>query len=128
MDDKKVANNELSATKLATELNMTFQSVVQMLVDMGLIKRNGKLWDLTPTGVSKGGKYRDSTQTGRYVVWPKSIIAEFNDPNESSGNTLTATSIGKSFDLPASRLNSILSELGWIKKRPSQRLANNRVW
>jgi predicted transcriptional regulator len=65
MDNKKVANDELSATKLATELNMSLQSVIQMFVDMGLIKRNGKLWDLTPTGVSKGGKYKESSQTGR---------------------------------------------------------------
>lgn len=35
---------------------------------------------------------------------------------ELSGHPLTATTIGKSFELPANRVNSILSELGWIKK------------
>jgi len=118
VNEKSIVNKELSATSLAKELNMTLQSVVQILLDMGLIVRNGKVWDLTPTGFSKGGKYRESAQTGRYIVWPKSIITEIDDSNEPSGHPLTATSIGKSFELPASRLNSILSELGWIKKDP----------
>lgn len=109
---------ELSATGLAKELDMTLQSVVQLLLDMGLIARNGKIWDLTPVGLSKGGQYRDSVQTGRYIVWPRTIIEDLNDSNVPSGHPLTATSIGKSFELPASRVNSILSELGWIKKDP----------
>jgi hypothetical protein len=89
-----------------------------MLLDMGLIARNGNVWDLTPTGFSRGGIYRDSVKFGRYIVWPKSIIAELDDSNEPSGHPLTATTIGKSFELPANRVNSILSELGWIKKDP----------
>lgn len=118
MNEKNVVNKELSATSLAKELNMTLQSVVQMLLDMGLIARNGKVWDLTPTGLSKGGSYRDSVQTGRYIVWPKSILTELDDSNEPSGHPLTATAIGKHFELPANGVNSILSELGWIKKDP----------
>lgn len=118
MNDKSAVNKELSATSLAKEINMTSQSVFQILLDMGLIARNGKVWDLTPTGFSRGGSYRDSVKTGRYIVWPKSIIAELDDSNEPSGHPLTATTIGKSFELPANRVNSILSELGWIKKDP----------
>ena len=74
MNDNSSVNKELSATSLAKELNMTVQSVVQVLLDMGLIARNGKVWDLTPNGFSRGGSYRDSAKTGRYIVWPKSII------------------------------------------------------
>jgi len=118
MNDKSAVNRGLSATSLAKELNMTSKSVFQMLLDMGLIARNGDVWDLTPMGFSRGGSYRDSVKTGRYIIWPKSIIAELDDSNESSGHSLTATTIGKSLDLPANRVNSILSELGWIKKDP----------
>lgn len=118
MNDKSAFNRELSTTSLAKELNMTSQSAFQMLLDMGLIARNGNVWDLTPTGFSRGGIYRDSVKFGRYIVWPKSIIAELDDSNEPSGHPLTATTIGKSFELPANRVNSILSELGWIKKDP----------
>jgi hypothetical protein len=70
LNEKNVDNKEFSATSLAKELNMTLQSIIQILLDMGLIKRNGKVWELTPTGLSRGGKYRDSAQTGRYIVWP----------------------------------------------------------
>ncbi len=118
MNVKNEVNKELSATSLAKELNMTLQSVFQILLDMGLIARNGNIWDLTPPGFSRGGSYRESAKTGRYIVWPKSIIAELDDSNEPSGHPLTATTIGKSFELPANRVNSILSELGWIKKDP----------
>ena len=118
MNDKNTVNRGLSATSLAKEINMTSKSVFQMLLDMGLIARNGDIWDLTPMGFSRGGSYRDSVKTGRYIIWPKSIIAELDDSNESLGHPLTATTIGKSLDLPANRVNSILSELGWIKKDP----------
>jgi hypothetical protein len=118
MDNTRTANRELSTTALAKELNLTTKAVFQMLLDMGLIVRNGNIWDLTSTGLSRGGSYKESVQTGRYIVWPNSIIADLNDSNESSGYPLTATTIGKTFDLPANRLNSILSELGWIKKDP----------
>jgi len=118
MNEKNELNKELSATSLAKELNMTLQSVIQILLDMGLIARRGKVWNLTPMGFSKGGKYRESSQSGRYIVWPKSIIMELDESNEPSGQLLTATTVGKSFDLPANRVNSIFSELGWIKKDP----------
>lgn len=114
----KVIRNELSATSLAKELDMDIKAVIQVLLDMGLIARNGKLWDLTPAGISKGGKYQDSVKTGRYIAWPKSIIKELDGSNEPSEHSLTATSIGKNFKLPANRVNSILSELGWIRKDP----------
>jgi predicted transcriptional regulator len=85
LNEKNVVNKEFSATSLAKELNMTLQSIIQMLLDMGLITRKGKVWELTPTGLSRGGKYKDSAQTGRYIVWPKSIIAELDDSNEPAG-------------------------------------------
>jgi hypothetical protein len=118
MNDDSAISKELSTTSLAKELNMTSQSVFQMLLDMGLIARNGSVWDLTPTGLSRGGSYRDSVKYGRYIVWPNSIITDLDDSNEPSGHPITATSIGKNYNLPANRVNSILSELGWIKKDP----------
>ncbi len=118
MNDKSAVNREMSATSLAKELNMTLQSVIQTLLDMGLIARNGKVWDITPAGLSRGGSYRDSVKTGRYIVWPKSIITELDDSDQPSGHPITATAIGVNFKLPANRVNSILSELGWIKKDP----------
>jgi len=113
----KQGHKELSITALAKELNMSTQAMFQHLVEAGLILRTGNSWQLTPAGKSKGGLYKDTDKFGRYIVWPQSIIGELDGSQEDTGHDLiTATAIGKSFDLPANRINSILSELGWIKK------------
>lgn len=117
MNDKNTASKQLSTSALAKELKMSSQAMFQHLLEVGLITRNEDSWDLTPAGKSKGGFYKHSEKFGRYIVWPESIIAELDDSREDIGhNLLTATNIGKNFEIPANRINSILSELGWIKK------------
>ncbi|GAI52564.1 unnamed protein product, partial [marine sediment metagenome] len=72
---------------------------------------------------------KHSEKFGRYIVWPESIIAELDDSREDIGhNLLTATNIGKNFEIPANRINSILSELGWIKKVLSQKGSKNETF
>jgi len=117
MNDKNTASKQLSTSALAKELKMSSKAMFQHLLEVGLIIRNEDSWDLTPAGKSKGGFYKHSEKFGRYIVWPESIIAELDDSREDIGhNLLTATNIGKNFEIPANRINSILSELGWIKK------------
>lgn len=117
MNDKNTASKQLSTSALAKELKMSSQAMFQHLLEVGLITRNEDSWDLTPAGKSKGGFYKHSEKFGRYIVWPESIVAELDDSREDIGhNLLTATNIGKNFEIPANRINSILSELGWIKK------------
>ena len=117
MSDKNTASKQLSTSALAKELKMSSQAMFQHLLKVGLITRNEDSWDLTPAGKSKGGFYKHSEKFGRYIVWPESIIAELDDSREDIGhNLLTATNIGENFEIPANRINSILSELGWIKK------------
>jgi hypothetical protein len=120
MNDKRSVNRELSTTRLAKELNISLPYMFQMLVDMNMIVRNGNSWDLTSTGKSNGGLYKNHDKIGRYIVWPESISAELDEINEDTGQLLTATSIGKNFQIPAERINYILSEFGWIKKDPVQ--------
>ena len=122
-DNKQVSSSELSTSNLAKELKLSTKAMFQLLVDTGLISRNGDTWDLTPVGKSKGGIYRQHQQYGRYIVWPPSIISELDDSQEKHGqNLITATSIGEKYDIPANRINSILSELGWLRK------ANIKGW
>ncbi|WP_051906468.1 hypothetical protein [Methylomarinum vadi] len=57
------------------------------------------------------GKY------GQYAAWPEDV--EFSKPaavDKASEKLITATAIGKHFDLSPNKMNYILSELGWIKK------------
>ena len=117
MQQKHDQQTELSTTTLAKEMNLSLADVFQKLVESGLIIRNGDNWELTKTGESKGGNYKGGDNFRRYITWPLSIRAELekNHDEEKSG-LITATSIGKAFNISATRTNSILSELGWIKK------------
>ncbi len=117
MSDKCDSDKEVSTTALAIKLGKSSQVLFRQLAEMGLIVRNVNTWDLTSTGKQKGGVYKTSEKYGKYIVWPTSLIDELSDGNSDTGEHLvTATTIGKHFEIPANRINSVLSELGWIKK------------
>jgi hypothetical protein len=117
MVSKQVSTPELSTTNLAKQLNLALKDMFQLLVDEGLICRNGETWDLTQLGEVKGGVYRQYPNYNRFIVWPPSILSELDDPlGNQSQNLVTATAIGDWHQISANRINSILSELGWIKR------------
>lgn len=117
MDDKRSVNRDLSTSNLAKELKMSSQATFQHLVEVGLIVRSENGWDLTPVGKSKGGLYKHSDKFGRYIVWPESIVAELKESHDDVSRVLmTATAIGNNFEMSPAMINSIISELGWIKK------------
>lgn len=102
----------LSTTKLAEQHAMQPKELFAQLVALGLMQQEEGNWQLTVEGQKKGGVIKDSKQYGPYIAWPSDI-----DLNRSVNETLiTATSIGKHFDLSPVKANYILSELGWIKK------------
>jgi hypothetical protein len=117
MNNNPEFKKELSTSALAKELNKNSQEVFQKLSDRGLIIRTGNNWELTAHGKSKGGVYREHEKYGRYIVWPESVKIEFEERlPEPISHLLTSTNIGKHFEISATRLNSILSELGLIEK------------
>ena len=82
------------------------------MVTLGLIQQKDNGWELTEEGKKKGGIVKDSKQYGPYIAWPSNV-----DLNLTISEALiTATVIGKHFELSATKANYILSELGWIKK------------
>ena len=93
-----------------------------LLSDQGLIEREGNTWLLTRKGEQKGGEYKDSAQYGKYIVWPDILQADEDVPEmpaapaEKAATTITSTAIGKHFALSATKVNFLLSEIGWIKK------------
>ena len=119
MDTNNSTDRELSTTVLAKALKMTSKAMFQQLIEVGLIICNGDSWELTQAGKSKGGVYKQHEKWGRYIVWPESIIAELDDARGNQGsNMVTATYISDKFEIPANRINSIMSELGWLAKDP----------
>lgn len=119
MTNSKSDNREYSATSLAKELNITPQDTFNNLQTLGFIVRKDSTWELTPLGISKGGIYKHTEKFGRYISWPESVKDFLSDDKLGQSNAdITSTIIGKHFNVPVTRINSILSELGWIKKHP----------
>ena len=104
---------QISTTALANVNNILAKELFAKLSKLGYINKNNKKWELTELGKEKGGCYQESKQYGKYIVWPEDIAI---DDEQTHSKLLTSTSIGKNFELPANKINFILSELGWIQK------------
>jgi hypothetical protein len=107
-----VAKKYISTTALSKKHNLSPKELFEIFVNLGWVKRGDDSWILTVDGLSQGSSYRESNQYGKYIVWPEDI--EFTIPDTKK--LITATILGKSFELPAQKLNFILSEIGWAQK------------
>ncbi len=105
----------ISTTALAKRHNIPTKEMFVRLMKMGLIEKKESAWQLTDAGKRRGGQYRESKQYGRYIVWPENLLEETPAPREKQ-KLITATTIGKEFGLSATKVNYILSEIGWISK------------
>lgn len=115
----------ISTSKLAKELGMPVGNVFDQLRQMGLIDKVGDKVELTEEGKRRGGKYLSSQKYGTWIAWPKEIIKvesatpggearKFSELTRESYKT--ATALGRTFGIPSTRMNYVLSELGWIQK------------
>lgn len=109
---------QISTTALSKSLGITSKELFAHLLELGLIAKDGQTWILTSDGEEKGGAYKESQQYGKYIVWPEdiSIAIPQNTTNGDSTKLITATAIGRKFELSANKVNFILSELGWVNK------------
>lgn len=108
----------LSTTQLAKQRGMAPNQLFAQLNEIGLLKKENDQWVLTEAGEQLGGVHLNS-KYGQYAAWPEDV--EFTQPTsnaeeKSPEKLITATAIGKHFDLSPNKMNYILSELGWIKK------------
>lgn len=101
---------KISTTQLAKKHGLQTKELFGLLNAKSYIVRNNDQWELTEKGSKAGGDYRDGAH-GPYIVWPEDITLK-NAPT----SFLTATKVGKEFDLSGQKINHIFSELGWIKK------------
>jgi hypothetical protein len=105
----------ISTTALANVLDMSRDELFDKLESLEWIERKNNKWNLSAKGKQNGGQTRKTKTGEEYVVWPENIfIAESGKYQKSK--LLTATFIGKHFNVSSQRLNLILSELGWIEK------------
>lgn len=116
----------ISTSKLAKDIGMQVGNVFAQLRDMGLVEKSGDKWELTEAGKQRGGKYISSQKYGTWIAWPKNVIkVESGGPNVEATpytelvkepHAASARTLGAIFGVPATRMNYILSELGWIQK------------
>jgi hypothetical protein len=115
-NDKNETGRELSIQALAEAMGKTPLALFQQLTEMGLIVNNNNTWELTAAGKGKGGVIKGDN-FAKYIALPESLKKELEKgPQDTGRQTITATAIGKHFEKPADRINSMLSELGWIKR------------
>lgn len=109
---------QVSTTALAKINGFSSKELFLILSKNGFINKIDDVWALTELGEKKGGHYKQSPQYGKYIVWPESFKLE--DTTVASTNKaiklITATAVGKAFELSANKINFILSELGWVDK------------
>jgi hypothetical protein len=70
---------------------------------------------LTKLGKSNGGEIKEHKMYGKYIVWPEDISMGEMPKNEAK-DVYTSTQIGSRYNLSASKINMILSEIGFIEK------------
>lgn len=112
--------NRLSTTQLAKQRGKTPNELFAQLSEQGLLKKDNEQWVLTEAGERLGGVHLNG-KYGQYAAWPEDVDFGQSDCSvplmgKSNDKLITATTIGKHFELSANKMNYILSELGWIKK------------
>lgn len=105
----------LSTTALARAIGKDSKELFILLAHSGwMIKADGH-WRLTEKGRFEGGEYINHPKFGEYIVWPEtakhhSVLSLLPEA------PLSATSLTKTFELPARLINLALAERGWIKR------------
>ena len=107
----------LSTTQLAKQRGIPPEQLFDQFSAQGLMEKKGDKWILTDAGEKCGGAYL-SGKHGQYVAWPENFEIQVSktDTPKDAPKFLTATALGQHFDVSATKINYILSELGWIKK------------
>lgn len=106
----------LSTTALANELQMKPSDLFEKFKSLGWVEKKNDKWILTETGRKKGGEIRKSPKYGEFIVWPENISLNQGQQSNEKSKYLSATAIGKEFNVSSQRINLILSELGLIEK------------
>jgi len=105
----------LSTSALANEFEIPYGELFLNLKTLGWVDRVNDKWVLTELGIEKGGKIYSHPKYGEYIAWPYDLM--FDPENQRKfKRLLNATIISSHFNVSASRLHLILSELGWIEK------------
>lgn len=107
---------KVSSTALAKSKGMTTKAMFELLTTAGYLSNSDGKSSLTKEGQAIGGEVVNSKRFGEYIVWPDDIHLGEAPAAIAKQRLITATAIGKQFELSANKMNYILSELGWVNK------------
>ncbi|MGC9403992.1 glycerol kinase [Vibrio genomosp. F10 str. 9ZC157] len=108
-----MSNHKLSTSALAKIREIDSKQLFADLKKSGYINRFEDKWVVTQIGAKFGGEYFHHPKFGDYIVWPIHLLI---DIDRYSGEAMSSTDIGISFNLSAKKINQLLAELGWITK------------
>ena len=103
----------VSTTVLSKKYGISSKELFSKLEKLGFVTSERKL---TPEGLVAGAIYKEIKKDGEtisYPAWPENIELSLSSNNQT---LVTATKIGKPFELSAQKINFILSEIGWAQK------------
>lgn len=106
---------KISTSALGKHYNRPTREVFDKLLSEGLVIRENDAWRLTEKGTTHGGEYCQSKRFGEYIVWPEDLFTTPPAPRPKSA-VLSSTKLGERFELSPTRMNKLLSEIGWINR------------
>lgn len=119
----KDTQDYFSRSALAEKLGVTLKELTQVLIDSGWLrhdeqavsrKEKHKEWQLTEKGKFEGGTYRESKKYGPYIVWPATVLSH-RAITQLLESRISATLIGRHYDMSARIVNRLMAEIGWLK-------------
>lgn len=105
----------ISTTSLANELDIKSSELFDKFLALGWIEIKKDRRVLTELGRQKGGQMRNHPKFGDYIAWPENISFDIEQQNNKS-KFITATTLGKHFNISSHRFNLLINDLGWVEK------------
>ena len=106
---------KISTSALAKILAVPSQQLFVTLKDYGWIRKLEDGWALSAKGEFEGGEYVHSRRYGRYIIWPEELVQHPLLQALEDNRHISATALGKSFEISTREVNRLLAELGWMK-------------
>jgi len=105
----------ISTSALSKKLSIQKYQLDEMLLAAKFIKREGKGYSLTETGIQNGGCMKTHPKYGDYIAWPENIEVP-NKLMTQGKDFFSSTKIASKYNLSARKINLILSEIGFIER------------
>ncbi len=105
----------ISTSALSKKLSIPKNTLDEILISEGFIKKDDEGFKLTQKGEENGACWHTHARFGTYIVWPENISLPDKALTESKEH-LNATNISNKYNLSARKINMMLSEIGWIQR------------